>query len=85
MPEHLSYLTLSSYLSVSNDSLMPELPELEVVQEVHNRRSLGQTILSAEAMPAGGPTVVRNVTGEGFGAALAGDRFESYPGGPAAT
>ena len=49
---------------------MPELPELEVVQEVLNRRILGQTISSAEVIPPGGPIVVRDLTGEGFSAAI---------------
>jgi formamidopyrimidine-DNA glycosylase len=56
---------------------MPELPELEVVCEVLNRRILGQTIEAAEVVPPGGPIVVRDLTGEGFGAALAGARFET--------
>jgi formamidopyrimidine-DNA glycosylase len=56
---------------------MPELPELEVVQEVLNRRILGQTITAAEAIPPGGPIVVRDLTGEGLGTALAGARFEA--------
>ena len=64
---------------------MPELPELEVVQEVLNRRILGQTILSAEVIAPGGPIVVRDLTGEGFAPGLAGTRFESCPGGPATT
>jgi len=51
---------------------VPELPELEVVQEVLNRRSVGQAIAAAEAIPPGGAIVVRDLTGAGFGAALAG-------------
>ena len=50
---------------------MPELPELEVVQEVLSRRIVGQTILTAESIPPGGPIVVRDLTGEGFAAILA--------------
>lgn len=57
--------------------LMPELPELEVVQEVLNRRILGQTVVSADVIPPGCPIVVRDLTGEGCGTALAGARFES--------
>jgi formamidopyrimidine-DNA glycosylase len=56
---------------------MPELPELEVVQDVLNRRLLGQTILTAESIPPGGPIVVRDLSGEGFANALAGATFES--------
>ena len=56
---------------------MPALPELEVVQEVLNRRLPGQTIVSAEVIPPGRPIVVRDLTGTGFGAALAGATFES--------
>jgi hypothetical protein len=47
---------------------MPELPELTVVQEVLNRRILGQTIISAEVIPPGGAIVVRDLTGAGLGA-----------------
>ncbi len=56
---------------------MPELPELEVVQEVLNRRVLGQAIISAEVILPGAAIVIRDLTGEGFGAALAGASFES--------
>ena len=56
---------------------MPELPELTVVTEVLNRRIPGQTIVSAEVIPPGGPIVVRDLTGEGFAAALIGASFES--------
>src|SRR5690348_11002863 len=55
---------------------MPELPELEVVQEVLNRRILGQTIIAAEAIPPGAAIVIRDLTGAGFGPALTGARFE---------
>jgi formamidopyrimidine-DNA glycosylase len=56
---------------------MPELPELEVVRDVLNRRVLGQTIVSAEVFPPGGPIVVRDLTGDGFAQGLAGAQFES--------
>ena len=56
---------------------MPELPELAIVQEVLNRRLLGQAIVSTEVIPPGGPIVIRDLTGEGFAQALAGARFES--------
>ncbi len=56
---------------------MPELPELEVVQEVLNRRIVGQTIAAAEAIPPGAAIVVRDLTGTGLGAALTGAMFQS--------
>ena len=40
---------------------MPELPELEVVQEVLNRRIVGQTIAAAELIQPGGAMVVRDL------------------------
>jgi formamidopyrimidine-DNA glycosylase len=51
---------------------MPELPELEVVREVLVRRVVGQTIVGADVIPPGGPIVVRDLTGRGFAAAVAG-------------
>ncbi len=56
---------------------MPELPELTVVQEVLNRHIVGQTIVSAEGLAPGAAIVIRDLTGEGFGAALAGAAFQS--------
>ena len=56
---------------------MPELPELTVVQEVLNRRILGQTIASAEVIPPGGPIVIRDLTGLGFGLVLREAQVES--------
>ena len=56
---------------------MPELPELTVVQEVLHRRIIGQTIVSAEIIPPGGPSVVDNLTGAALGQVLAGAQFES--------
>ena len=65
----------------TRDAIAPityaRIPELEVVQEVLNRRILGQTVTSAEVIPPGGPIVVRDLTGEGFAHALAGARFDS--------
>ncbi len=72
---------------------MPELPELEVAKEVLQRHVVGQTIEGVEVRPPGGPIVIRDMTGQGFGAALAGRtiaaidrrgkfiifRFESQP------
>ena len=43
---------------------MPELPELTVVQEILHNHILGQTIVSAEVIPPGGPIVVRDLTCE---------------------
>lgn len=51
---------------------MPELPELEVVCEVLQRRVVGQTITAAQVLPPGGPIVVRALTAGGFAEALAG-------------
>jgi hypothetical protein len=45
---------------------MPELPELSVVQAVLNRPILGQTIVSAEAIPPGAAIVIRDLTGAGI-------------------
>lgn len=56
---------------------MPELPELEVVREVLARRLPGQSIIAADVIAPGGPIVVRDLTGAGPGAALAGARFEN--------
>ena len=54
---------------------MPELPELEVVCEVLNRRVMGQTISSVQVLPPGGPIVVRDMTNEGFEKVLTGATF----------
>jgi len=51
---------------------MPELPELEVVREVLQRRIVNQAIAAVEVNSAGGPIVVRDLTRRGFEAALAG-------------
>jgi formamidopyrimidine-DNA glycosylase len=51
---------------------MPELPELEVVREVLQRRVVGQTITAVEVIPPGGAVVVRDLTQAGFTAALTG-------------
>jgi formamidopyrimidine-DNA glycosylase len=56
---------------------MPELPELEVVCEVLDRRVVGQTILSAAVLPPGGIIVVRDLTHAGFAAALTGALIRS--------
>ncbi len=51
---------------------MPELPELEVVREVLQRRVVGQTIAGVEVFPPGGPIVVRDLTHAGFSETLTG-------------
>lgn len=51
---------------------MPELPELEVVQEVLQRRVVGRTITDVQLVPPGGPIVARDIAGAGFAAALSG-------------
>ena len=54
---------------------MPELPELEVVCEVLNRRVAGQVIERVEVLPPGGAIVVRDYTRHGLAAALEGKSF----------
>jgi formamidopyrimidine-DNA glycosylase len=49
---------------------MPELPELEVVREVLERRLRGRPIRRVTLAPKGGPLVVRDLTGRGFAATL---------------
>ncbi|MGQ0603498.1 MAG: DNA-formamidopyrimidine glycosylase family protein [Anaerolineales bacterium] len=56
---------------------MPELPELDVVTEVLNRRVAGQTIIGVEILPPGGPIVVRDLTHSGFEKSLTGQQLES--------
>lgn len=55
---------------------MPELPELEVVREVLQRRVLGQAITQVQVLPPGGPIVVRDLTGRGFQSALTGAEIQ---------
>jgi formamidopyrimidine-DNA glycosylase len=45
---------------------MPELPELEVVQEILNRKLNGKIIASVDVDPKGGPIVIRDQLGKGF-------------------
>jgi formamidopyrimidine-DNA glycosylase len=45
---------------------MPELPELEVVREVLERRVIGRPIRRVTLQPKGGPLVVRDLTSRGF-------------------
>jgi formamidopyrimidine-DNA glycosylase len=52
--------------------LMPELPDLAVVEEYLQHNIVGQTVVGAEMTR---PTVLRELTGEGLTEALAGRRF----------
>jgi len=56
---------------------MPELPELEVVCEVLQRRVVGQRIEGVQILPPGGPIVVRDLTHQGFAAVLIGALIRS--------
>ncbi len=49
---------------------MPELPELEVVREVLQRRVAGQRIIGVQVLPPGGPIVVRDLTNKGIETSL---------------
>jgi formamidopyrimidine-DNA glycosylase len=55
---------------------MPELPELEVVREVLQRRVVGQTIADVKIIPPGGLIVVRDLTLAGFEKGLGGATIE---------
>jgi len=56
---------------------VPELPELEVVREVLQRRVVGLEIGAVKVILPGGSIVVRDLTHSGFGQALAGARVEA--------
>ena len=56
---------------------MPELPELEVVREVLQRRVLGHTIVAAALIPPGGPIVARDLTNNGFESSLTDCRIQA--------
>ncbi len=56
---------------------MPELPELEVVREVLERRLAGRRIEAITIAPRGGPIVVRDLSGQGFSRVLTGARWGS--------
>ena len=56
---------------------MPELPELEIVREVLERRVVGESIVDVAVLPPGGPIVVRDLTGKGFGTTLTGQSISS--------
>jgi formamidopyrimidine-DNA glycosylase len=51
---------------------MPELPELEIVREVLTRRLGGRRIEAVTLAPKGAAVIVRDLTGEGFVAGIAG-------------
>lgn len=54
---------------------MPELPELEVVREVLERRLLDRSIERVTLAPRGSPLVVRDLTAHGFALGLVGATF----------
>jgi formamidopyrimidine-DNA glycosylase len=56
---------------------MPELPELEVVCEVLEKRVVGQRITNVTLLQPGAAIVVRDLTGDGFVESLAGRAFAS--------
>ncbi len=56
---------------------MPELPELEVVREVLDRRVVGRKIEAVTVAPRGGPLVVRDLTHRGFAESLTGANLAS--------
>jgi formamidopyrimidine-DNA glycosylase len=56
---------------------MPELPELEIVQQVLQRRITGAVIENVQVMPPGGAIVVRDLAHRGFKAALTGATIET--------
>lgn len=56
---------------------MPELPELEVVREVLDRRLVGRRIARVAVDPKGGPLVVRDLRGRGFVEGLTGTTVRS--------
>ncbi len=55
---------------------MPELPELEIIKEVLQRRVVGQSITAVHILP-GGALVVRDLAGLGLESALTGSMIES--------
>jgi formamidopyrimidine-DNA glycosylase len=56
---------------------MPELPELEVVRDVLQRRVVGQSITAVQVIPPVGPVVVRDLIHQGFEIGLAGRLISS--------
>lgn len=57
---------------------MPELPELEVVCEVLQRKLAGCTIRSVSVAPRGGPIVIRDLTHAGFAEGLVGRHLAGF-------
>jgi formamidopyrimidine-DNA glycosylase len=56
---------------------MPELPELEVVKEVLQRRVVGQTIQAVRVFGGGSAIIVRDLTQQGFGDTLTGSSVDA--------
>ncbi|MFN8444777.1 MAG: DNA-formamidopyrimidine glycosylase family protein [Caldilineaceae bacterium] len=56
---------------------MPELPELEVVRDVLDRRVIGETITNVQLFQPGAAIVIRDLTGAGAERTLANARFET--------
>lgn len=56
---------------------MPELPELQVVKQVLERRVVGKTIVRVELVPPGAAIVVRDLTGGGFVETITGATIEN--------
>ena len=56
---------------------MPELPELEIIEEVLNRRAVGQSITGVRLIPPGSAIVLRDLTNTGFEKSLTGRSIES--------
>ncbi len=54
---------------------MPELPELEIISEVLNRRIIGKQILDVKVLPPGGAIVVRDLTLSSFEKSMTGKTF----------
>ena len=58
-------------------STMPELPELEIIREVLQRRVIGEVVAEVEVRPPGGPVVARDLTHRGFEVSLKGKALKS--------
>lgn len=56
---------------------MPELPELEIVREVLQKRVVGKTILRVELLQSMASLVVRDLTARGFTETLTNAQFET--------
>lgn len=57
---------------------MPELPELEVVCEVLQRKVAGHSVRSVRVAPRGGPIVIRDLSHSGFAEGLVGRRLVGF-------